>query len=106
MANRCLFWTEITELKAVQQIVQNIQDNIQQPTRSEAEPFTNVADDFSLLLSEYRAQYDEYQLDEVVVGAIAQLVSTTSWTARCTAALINAMRSSYSSKTPSAVGTP
>jgi hypothetical protein len=33
-----------------------------------------VAEGFAVLLTDYRQQYDEYQLDEVVVGAIAQVV--------------------------------
>jgi hypothetical protein len=36
------------------------------------EPFTA---DFTKLIEDFRAEYDEYDLDEVVVGAISQVVS-------------------------------
>lgn len=44
------------------------------------EPFAN---DFTRLIEDFRAEYDEYDLDEVVVGAIAQVVSTLRRTSGC-----------------------
>ncbi len=43
-------------------------------SKTRANPLDDLADDFNTLLSDYREQYDEYDLDEVVVGAIGQML--------------------------------
>lgn len=66
---------EITRLQAIHAITQHIASlasNAASQTASDPlEPFEG---DFSRLLEDFRAEYDEYDLDEVIVGAIAQVV--------------------------------
>jgi tuftelin-interacting protein 11 len=44
--------------------------------QSAADPLEPFEGDFARLLEDFRAEYDEYDLDEVIVGAIAQVVGT------------------------------
>lgn len=58
----------------MQQTVRAIEEKVQISRKTGADPLNDLADEFNTLLSDYREQYDEYDLDEVVVGAIAQLL--------------------------------
>ncbi|KAI5454841.1 hypothetical protein NCC49_002123 [Naganishia albida] len=67
---------KITRLQAIHAITQHIASlasNAAAQTASDPlEPFEG---DFTRLLEDFRAEYDEYDLDEVIVGAIAQVLA-------------------------------
>lgn len=67
---------EIYRLQTIHAITQHISSLASTATALDnvdpLEPFTA---DFTKLIEDFRAEYDEYDLDEVVVGAISQVVS-------------------------------
>lgn len=67
---------EIHRLQTIHGITQHISslssNAITPDAKDPLDPFT---DDFTKLIEDFREEYDEYDLDEVVVGAISQVVS-------------------------------
>ncbi len=67
--------TEVVRLRAVQEVVKAIVAKTAELPGNVPKPLEPLSGDFTLLLEDYRAEYDDYELDEVVVGAISQIVS-------------------------------
>lgn len=68
---------EIHRLQTIHGITQHISSLASNATIPDAEdPLEPFTVDFSKLIEDFREEYDEYDLDEVVVGAISQVVST------------------------------
>jgi tuftelin-interacting protein 11 len=71
-----LLLAEIHRLQTIHAITQHISSLASTVTALDTvdplEPFTA---DFTKLIEDFRAEYEEYDLDEVVVGAISQVVS-------------------------------
>jgi hypothetical protein len=71
-----LLLTEIHRLQTIHAITQHISSLASTATALDnADPLEPFTADFTKLIEDFRAEYDEYDLDEVVVGAISQVVS-------------------------------
>lgn len=55
-------------------IVQRIQEKLPSIDSQADRPLDVLASDFSALIDDHRAEYDEYELDDVVVGCISQVL--------------------------------
>lgn len=67
---------EINRLQAIHAITQHISSLASDVVAHGAvDPLGPFENDFTRLIEDFRSEYDEYDLDEVVVGAIAQVVS-------------------------------
>lgn len=64
---------QLARLENIQILVSTISDLMAKSTQSLA-PFT---EDFSALITLYEQEYDSHQLDDIVVGAIGQVMRTT-----------------------------
>jgi tuftelin-interacting protein 11 len=71
-----LLLTEIHRLQTIHAITQHISSLASTATALDnADPLEPFTADFTKLIEDFRAEYEEYDLDEVVVGAISQVVS-------------------------------
>ncbi|KAJ9106349.1 hypothetical protein QFC21_001495 [Naganishia friedmannii] len=67
---------KILRLQSIHTITQHISSLATDPSPTDAEdPLNKFEDDFTRLIEEFRAEYDEYDLDEVLVGAISQALA-------------------------------
>ena len=66
---------EIARLERIQDIVAFISQRATEEATKPAPSFSSLASGFDTLLDEYKAEYAALALDEVVVGAIGQVVS-------------------------------
>ncbi|KAJ9104009.1 hypothetical protein QFC19_004143 [Naganishia cerealis] len=67
---------EIARLQSIHTITQHISSLAANVCSADAEdPLKTFEADFNQLIEEFRAEYDEYDLDEVLVGAISQVLA-------------------------------
>lgn len=66
---------EISRLKEIQEIVDTISHITTQQTTSSTPSLAPLFSSFELLLHKFREEYQSLKLDDVIVGAIGQIVS-------------------------------
>jgi tuftelin-interacting protein 11 len=62
-------------LREVHEIANQVATLVQQVNNSRGDPLESMKDQFNRLVDEYKDEYKEYDLDEVVIGAMSQTVS-------------------------------
>lgn len=66
---------EISRLKEIQEIVHTISNVTSQQTISLTPSLAPLSSSFELLLHKFQGEYQSLKLDDVIVGAIGQVVS-------------------------------
>lgn len=66
---------EISRLKEIQEIVHTISNVTSQQTISSTPSLAPLSSSFELLLHKFQEEYQSLKLDDVIVGAIGQVVS-------------------------------
>lgn len=68
---------KITNMETILLTIESVKSKIQTTDTKiqQEQPLADLADDFKTLIEDYRLEYDEYDLDDVVVGAIAHVLA-------------------------------